>query len=33
MNDTQVGPDHMQRMCQEVASSLIDFELESASPA
>ena len=33
MNDTQVGPEHMQRRCQEVAASLIGFELESASPA
>ena len=30
MNDTQVGPEHMQRMCQEVASNLIGFELDPA---
>jgi AcrR family transcriptional regulator len=27
MNDAQVGPEQMQRMCQEVAASLIGFEL------
>ena len=31
MNDTQVDPEHMQRMCQEVAASLIGFELEPAT--
>ena len=30
MNDSEVGPEHMQRMCQEVAASLIGFELEPA---
>ncbi len=33
MNDSEVGPEHMQRMCQEVAASLIGFELEPAAPA
>ena len=33
MNDTQVNPEHMQRMCREVAASLIDFELEPATSA
>jgi hypothetical protein len=33
MNDTQVGPEHMQRMCQEVAASLIGFELAPATSA
>jgi BetI-type transcriptional repressor, C-terminal len=33
MNDTQVSPEHMQRMCQEVAASLIGFELEPATSA
>ena len=31
MNDTQVNPEHMQRMCREVAASLIGFELEPAT--
>ncbi len=33
MNDTQVGSEHMQRMCQEVAASLIGFELTPATSA
>ncbi|HET9310094.1 MAG TPA: TetR/AcrR family transcriptional regulator [Actinomycetota bacterium] len=33
MNDTQVSPEHMQRMCLEVAASLIGFELEPATSA
>jgi AcrR family transcriptional regulator len=33
MNDTQVNPEHMRRMCQEVAASLIGFELEPATSA
>jgi hypothetical protein len=31
MNDSEVGPEHMQRMCQEVAANLIGFELEPAA--
>jgi len=33
MNDTQVSPEHMQRMCLQVAASLIGFELEPATTA
>ena len=34
MNDTQVNPQHMQRMRQEVAAAyLIGFELEPATSA
>ena len=31
MNQTQVSPEHMRRMCLEVAASLIGFELEPAT--
>ena len=33
MNDTQVSPETMQRMCLEVASSLIGVELTAAASA